>query len=701
MYKTIFFLILLFQACSKNKNVYNYPNTKEVNQFDIYHGIKVADPYRWLEDDLSKETKDWIKLQNKETFKYLKKIPYRNKIKKRIKELNDYEKIGAPFKRGKYEYFYKNTGLQNHSVLYRRPIGSLQNEQVFLDPNKFSDDGTVALRGIYFSEDYSKATYLITEGGSDWRKAITIDVESREIIEDTLKNIKFSGLSWKKNDGFYYSRYDVSNNENILSSKTQLHTVYYHTIGKPQSIDKFIFGGETNPNRYIFSFVTEDQNYLVISASTTTSGNKLYVKNLKKENSKIIQIQNNYLSEFSYVYNNENIFYFRTNKDAPNFCLISLNIYDLNKKSYIIPEKENVLRVSSGGKYFFANYLIDAKSKIEQYDLKGNFIREVILPGIGSSGGFNAKSDESELYYTFTSYIYPTTIYKYEIEKGISTLYEQPRLSFDYNDYVSKQVFYKSKDNTIIPMFLTYKKSIKKDGINPTILYGYGGFNISITPRFSATNILWLENGGIYAVPNLRGGGEYGQKWHDAGIKMNKQNVFNDFISAAEYLIENNYTSSDYLTIRGTSNGGLLVGATMTQRPDLIKVAIPAVGVLDMLRYHQFTAGAGWSYDYGTVDDSKQMFEYLKKYSPLHAIKNKIEYPATLVTTSDHDDRVVPAHSYKFIARLQKMQKGINPTLIRIQTKAGHGSVTLDQRIELESDVFAFIWNNINIKPKL
>ena len=699
-YSLLFMIVLLF-SCSKDQVAIKYPETREIGHVDIYHGVEVKDPYRWLEDDLSEETKKWVELQNKETFEYLNTIPFRNKLKKRIKDLNDYEKIGSPFKKGDYEYFYKNSGLQDHSVLFRRPVGSTTDAEVFLDPNTFSDDGTVALRGIYFSEDYLTATILITEGGSDWRKAITIEVESREVIEDTLKNIKFSGISWKGNEGFFYSSYDVQGDQSILSSKTQLHTIYYHKLGDSQENDQFIFGGNKQPNRYLFSFVTEDQNYLVISAAKTTSGNQLYVKNLKGKNNNFIQIQDNYLSECSYVFNKGNRFFLSTNFDAPNFRLVELDLSKPKIWSDVISQKENVLNVSSAGGYFFANYLVDAKSQVKQYDLKGNFIREVSLPSIGSASGFNAKKNESELYFSFTSYIYPTTIYKYDIKNGKSSLYEKPDIDFDFEDYVSKQIFFKSKDGTSVPMFITYKKGMAKSGRNPTILYGYGGFNISITPRFRATNIAWLESGGIYAVPNIRGGGEYGERWHNAGIKMNKQNVFDDFIAAAEYLIENKYTSKEYLAIRGVSNGGLLVGATITQRPDLVKVAIPAVGVLDMLRYHQFTAGAGWAYDYGTVDDSKEMFEYLKKYSPVHAIKKGITYPATLVTTSDHDDRVVPAHSYKFIAGLQKVQEGSNPTLIRIQTNAGHGSVSLDQRIELETDILAFIWNNMKINLKI
>ena len=695
------FIALLLLGCSRKELELKYPETREGDQVDSYFGVEVRDPYRWLEDDMSEETSQWVENQNVKTFEYLNTIPFRGTLKERIKELNNYEKISAPFKRGKYEYFYKNSGLQDHSILYRRLAGSTENEEVFLDPNTFSDDGTVALRGIYFSEDYSKAAYLITEGGSDWRKGIIIDIKTKEIIEDTLKNIKFSGLSWKGNEGVFYSSYKVSNQESILSSKTQLHTVYYHQLGEKQIKDKFIFGGNTHPNRYTFSFVTEDQNYLVISASTTTSGNKLFVKSLQEKNSELISIQNDYLSECSYVYNQGNQFYLSTNKDAPNFRLVTLDLSNPKKWVDVIPEKSNVLNVSTGGGYFFCNYLVDAKSQVEQYDLMGNLIYKVPLPGVGSAGGFSAKSDETELYFSFSSYIYPRTIYKYNIQKGESVLYEKPKVDFNSEDFISKQIFFESKDGTTIPMFITHKKGIINEGDNPTILYGYGGFNISITPRFSSTNIAWLENGGIYAVPNIRGGGEYGESWHLAGTKLNKQNVFDDFISAAEYLIKNKYTSEQFLAIRGVSNGGLLVGATMMQRPDLVKVAIPAVGVLDMLRYHQFTAGAGWSYDYGTADESKEMFDYLKKYSPVHAMRDGIEYPSTLVTTSDHDDRVVPAHSYKFIAGLQKVQKGQNPTLIRIQTKAGHGSVTLDQRIELETDILAFIWNNMKVTPKI
>ena len=695
------FIVFIIVGCQNNIQQINYPNTRQSDHTDVYHGVAVADPYRWLEDDMSNETAEWVKLQNKSTFGYLKKIPFRKKLEKRIKSLNNYEKVGAPFKEGDYEYFYKNSGLQNHSIVYRQPTGTNKDPEVFLDPNKFSKDGTVALRGLSFSEDASLATYMITEGGSDWRKILVIDVETKKILEDTLKNIKFSGVSWHGNKGFYYSSYDNPKDKSFLSAKTQLHKLYYHKLGTSQSSDQLVYGGEKQPNRYVSGYVTEDQDYLVISASQNTSGNQLYVMDLNNPNKSIVQLDDDYFSRCRVVDNEGNKFFLYTNIDAPKYRLISVNINRPSKWLDVIPESENVLRIGSGGGYFFANYLVDAKSEIKQFNYKGDLVRSVKLPGIGSAGGFGAKRDEKELYYSFSSYTYPSTIFKYDIEKGESTLYRKPEIDFEPSSYITEQVFYQSRDYTPIPMFITYKKGLDKNGKNPTILYGYGGFNISQTPRFSTTNIVWLENGGVYAVANLRGGGEYGEKWHLAGTKLNKQNVFDDFIFAGEYLIDNGYTSSDYLAIRGGSNGGLLVGATMIQRPDLIKVAIPAVGVMDMLRYHQFTAGAGWAADYGTADDSPEMFEYLRKYSPVHALKSNISYPATLVTTSDHDDRVVPAHSYKFIAGLQKAHIGDNPVLIRIQTNAGHGSVSMDQRMKLSADIFAFIWKNMGITPKL
>ena len=688
-------------GCQNNVQQINYPDTRESDHVDIYHGVEVADPYRWLEDDMSDETANWVKTQNKSTFRYLNKIRFRRKLEKRIKSLNNYEKVGAPFKEGEYEYFYKNTGLQNHSIVYRQPVGNSEKTEVFLDPNKFSKDGTVALRGLSFSEDASLATYMITEGGSDWRKILVIDVETQKIIEDTLKDVKFSGVSWRGNKGFYYSSYDNPKDKSVLSAKTQLHKLYYHKLGTLQSADQLVYGGEKQPNRYISGYVTEDQNYLVISASQNTSGNQIYVMDLNSPNQTIVQLEDDYFSRCSVVDNDGNKFFLYTNIDAPNYRLISVKLNRPSKWVDVIPESENVLRVGSGGGYFFANYLVDAKSEIKQFNYKGALVRTVKLPGIGSAGGFGAKKDEKELYYSFSSYTYPSTTFKYDIENGESSLYRKPDIDFEPSNYVTEQVFYQSKDFTKIPMFITYKKGLERNGQNPTILYGYGGFNISLTPRFSATNIVWLENGGVYAVANLRGGGEYGEKWHLAGTKLNKQNVFDDFIFAGEFLVDNGYTSNEYLAIRGGSNGGLLVGATMIQRPDLMKVAIPAVGVMDMLRYHQFTAGAGWAADYGTADDSPEMFEYLRKYSPVHALVSGVSYPATLVTTSDHDDRVVPAHSFKFIAGLQKAHTGDNPVLIRIQTNAGHGSVSMDQRMKLSADIFAFIWNNMGVTPKL
>jgi len=693
----LFLIIFFLFACQNQQQTIVYPDSRMSDHIDTYFGTDVPDPYRWMEDDMSDETADWVTNQNKVTFKFLNKISYRKRLKGRIKQLNNYEKIGAPFIEGDYEYYYKNSGLQNHSIVYRKELKDNSNTEVFIDPNTFSSDGTVALRGISFTKDASLAAYMITEGGSDWRKIIVIDTKTKEIVEDTLKDVKFSGVSWRANAGFYYSSYINPKNTSELSAKTQLHRLYYHKLGTPQSSDVLIYGGNKQPNRYISGYVTEDQNYLVISASQNTSGGQLYIKDLA--NDELILLQEDYFSEASVVHNKGRNFYLYTNIGAPNGRVVSVNLSSPSSWKNVIPEKENVLRASQGGGYLFANYLIDARTEIEQLDMSGNLIRQIELPGIGSAGGFSAKKDDKELYYSFRSFTYPSTIYKYNIESGLSELYNKSNIDFNSEDYITKQIFYNSKDDTKVPMFITHKKDIELNGKNPTILYGYGGFNISLTPSFSATNLVWLENGGVYAVANLRGGGEYGKKWHKAGTKLNKQNVFDDFISAAEYLIEEKYTSSDFLATRGGSNGGLLVGATMLQRPDLMRVAIPAVGVLDMLRYHQFTAGAGWADDYGTADDSPEMFQYLKNYSPVHAIKEGVVYPSTLITTSDHDDRVVPAHSFKFAAGLQKSHVGSNPVMIRIQTNAGHGSVSMEQRMDLAADIYSFIWYNMGVKP--
>lgn len=698
-------LILVLIGCQENPKKENekltvtYPDTKKVDTVDTYFGVEVKDPYRWLEDDRSEETAEWVKAENEVTFGYLNNIPFREDLKKRLSDAWNYEKVGAPFKEGDYTYFFKNDGLQNQYVLYQYKTGEdPSTAKVFLDPNTFTKDGTTSLDAVRFSKDGSKLAYSISEGGSDWRKVLVMNTETRELIGDTLKDVKFSGLSWKGEDGFYYSSYDKPEGSE-LSAKTDQHKVYYHKLGTPQSEDDVIFGATPEEkHRYVGATVTQDDKYLIISASISTSGNKLFIKDLEKPNSSFVTILDHTNTDSYILENVGSKLYIVTNMDAPNKKIVTVDANNPSPKNWkdFLPETENVLNPSKGGGSFFANYMVDAVSKVMQYDYNGKLIREIDLPGIGSAGGFGAKKEETELYYSFTNYITPGSIYKYNIETGDSELFIKPEIDFNPENFESKQIFYTSKDGTKVPMIITHKKGLELNGKNPTILYGYGGFNISLTPSFSIANAVWMEQGGVYAVPNLRGGGEYGKKWHDAGTKMQKQNVFDDFIAAAEYLIENNYTSSDYLAIRGGSNGGLLVGATMTQRPDLMKVALPAVGVLDMLRYHTFTSGAGWAYDYGTSEDNKEMFEYLKGYSPLHNVKEGVEYPATLVTTGDHDDRVVPAHSFKFAAELQAKQAGDNPVLIRIETDAGHGAGTpVSKTIEQYADIFGFTLFNM------
>ncbi len=674
----------------------NYPTTQKVDTVDTYFGTEVKDPFRWLEDDRSPETEAWVKEQNAVTFGYLDQIPFREDLKNRLEKLWNYEKLGSPFKEGDYTYFYKNDGLQNQYVVYRKKDGS--EEEVFLDPNTFSEDGTTSLMSLNFTKDGSKAAYLISEGGSDWRKGIVIDAESREVVEDTLVDIKFSGISWKGNEGFFYSSYDKPKGSE-LSAKTDQHKLYYHKLGTPQSEDKIIFGGiPKEKHRYVGGSVSEDEKYLFISASTSTSGNKLFLMDLTQPDSDLVTVLDHTDSDTYVIENIGSKLYLVTNMGAPNKKIVVTDAATPTPENWadFIPETEHVLTTGTGGGYFFAEYMVDAISKVLQYDYDGNLVREVGLPGVGSANGFGGKKDEKEFYFSFTNYNTPSSSYKYNVENGTYEQYWKPEIDFNPEDYESEQVFYASKDGTKVPMIITYKKGVELNGKNPTILYGYGGFNISLTPSFSIVNAVWMEQGGVYAVPNLRGGGEYGKKWHIAGTKQQKQNVFDDFIAAAEYLIENKYTSKEYLAIRGGSNGGLLVGATMTQRPDLMQVALPAVGVLDMLRYHTFTAGAGWAYDYGTSEESEDMFNYLKGYSPLHNIKTGTAYPATLVTTGDHDDRVVPAHSFKFAAELQEKQAGENPTLIRIETNAGHGAGTpVSKTIEQYADIFGFTFFNM------
>ena len=668
--------------------VIQYPQTKKGETVNVYFDTKVADPYRWLEDDKSAETASWVKAQNEVTYDYLSRIPFREALKSRMEKLWNYEKIGAPTKEGKYTYYYKNNGLQNQSVMYRKDAKGV--ESIFLDPNTFSKKGTTSLGGVDFSKDGSKVAYSISEGGSDWRKVILIDAESNKILEDTLVDVKFSGVSWKGNEGFYYSSYDKPKGSE-LSAKTDQHKLYFHKLGTPQKEDVVIFG-LNEKRRYVGGYVTEDNRFLVISASNSTYGNELYIQDLTKPNAPIVTIVDNFNSDNSIIENEGEKLFIDTDLNAPNKRIVTVDVNNPKPENWkdFIPETENVLSTTTGGGYFFANYMKDAISMIKQYDYSGKLIREIQLPGVGTAGGFSGKKAEKTLYYSFTNYTTPGSIFAFEPKSGKSEVYQKPKVDFKSDDYVSTQVFYTSKDGTKIPMIITHKKGIKLNGKNPTILYGYGGFNISLTPSFSISNAIWMENGGVYAVANLRGGGEYGKKWHDAGIKMQKQNVFDDFIAAAEYLIAQKYTSSDFLAIRGGSNGGLLVGAAMTQRPDLMKVALPAVGVMDMLRYHTFTSGAGWAYDYGTSQDSKEMFEYLKGYSPVNNVKKGTHYPATMVTTGDHDDRVVPAHSFKFAAELQEKQAGTNPVLIRIDVKAGHGAgkstaATIQENVDIQA----------------
>jgi prolyl oligopeptidase len=698
---TLFFAATVFVACKNEATPeldmsVTYPETKKVDTVDTYFGEQIADPYRWLEDDRSTETEAWVKAQNKVTFGYLDKIPFRKQLKERMEKLWNYEKISAPFKEGNYTYFYKNNGLQNQSVLYRKDKNG--KEEIFLDPNTFSKDGTTSLGGINFSKDGSLVAYAISEGGSDWRKVIVLKADTKEIIGDTIVDVKFSGLSWYKNEGFYYSSYDKPKGSE-LSAKTDQHKLYFHKLGTAQKEDKVIFG-LNEKRRYVGGYVTDDENYLIISASNSTSGNELYYKDLTK-NGPIVNLVNNFNNDHDVLDNEGTKFYLVTNYNAPNKKVVTFDLKNPKMDNWIdfIPETENVLSPSTGGGYIFAEYMKDAVTFVQQYDYTGKLIRDIELPGVGSAGGFGGKKEETTLYYSFTNYITPGTIYSYEPKSGKSTVYQKPKVDFKSEDYESKQVFYTSKDGTKVPMIITYKKGTNLDGKNPTMLYGYGGFNVSLTPAFSIANAVWLENGGIYAVANLRGGGEYGKKWHDAGTQMQKQNVFDDFIAAAEYLIKEKYTSSDFLAIKGGSNGGLLVGATLTQRPELMKVAIPQVGVLDMLRYHAFTAGAGWAYDYGTSEQSAEMFQYIKGYSPVHNVKAGTQYPATMVTTGDHDDRVVPAHSFKFAAELQAKQTGNNPTLIRIDVNAGHGAGKSTEAIINEQvDIQAFSLFNMGIR---
>ena len=681
----------------QNQTPIKYPITEKGTEIDTYFDTQVPDPYRWLEDDRSAETASWVKAQNKLTFDYLDQIPFRASIKTRMEQLWNYQKESAPFKEGNFTYYYKNNGLQNQSVLYRKDATG--KEEIFLDPNTFSTDGTTSMGEISFSKDGSFLAYSISEGGSDWRKVIILNAISKLQIDQTLIDVKFSGLSWLGNQGIFYSSYSKPKGSE-LSAKTDQHKLYFHSIGTKQKADKVIFG-ESQKRRYVGGKVTEDDRFLVITAANTTYGNELYIKDLSKPNSPIVPITTNFESSNYLIDNQGDQLFIETDLHAPNKRIVKTTVQNPTAENWVdfIPETQNVLNISTAGGSFFAHYMQDAVSVVVQYDGNGQKIRTIALPNLGTASGFSGKKKESLVYYTFTNYTTAGTIYTLDTKTGVSSLYRKSKIDFKAENYETQQVFYTSKDGTKIPMMITHKKGIILNGKNPTILYGYGGFNISLTPSFSIANAVWMENGGIYAVANLRGGGEYGKKWHDAGTQQQKQNVFDDCIAAAEYLIANKFTSSNFLALRGGSNGGLLVGAVMAQRPDLMQVALPAVGVLDMLRYHTFTAGAGWSYDYGTAQDSREMFDYLKGYSPLHNLKAGTHYPATLITTGDHDDRVVPAHSFKFAAELQAKQTGHNPTLIRIDVKAGHGAgKSLAATIQENVDIQAFTLFNMGVR---
>ncbi|MCG9540144.1 prolyl oligopeptidase family serine peptidase [Vibrio parahaemolyticus] len=674
----------------------HYPNTRKDSVVDTYFGHDIADPYRWLEDDRSEETAQWVSGQNSVTFDFLGQIPYRQQIRDLVANSQNYEKYSQPFVRGDYTYFYKNDGLQNQSVLYRRK-GEGEAE-VFLDPNTLSEEGTTSLGEVSFSKDYRLVAYSISEGGSDWRKIFVIDTETKEQLEPEIVDAKFTSISWLGSKGFYYSSYDKPQGSE-LSARTEYHKLYYHELGTPQSEDKVIFGEQgAQIHRYVSGTTTTDDRFLIISGAESTSGNRLFYIDLQSDSQAIVTLRDTTQGDTYLIDSQDETLLLYTNLDAPNGKVVSYNT-QTEQWADVIAEQEQPLEISKGGGYLFATYMVDVLSKVQQFTYQGEWIRDVELPGEGTAYGLAGKKEETTLYYTFTNYVTPPTIFSFDVESGASTLYQESKAPFDRNEYESKQVFYTSKDGTQVPMVISYKKGISLDGSAPTMLYGYGGFNISLTPMFSGNVANWLELGGIYAVANMRGGGEYGKAWHNAGTQQQKQNVFDDFIAAAEYLIENDYTSSERLAIRGGSNGGLLVGACMTQRPELFKVALPAVGVLDMLRYHTFTSGEGWKYDYGTSEQSEAMFRYLLGYSPVHNVKEGVQYPATLVTTADHDDRVVPAHSYKFIAELQDKQQGKNPVLIRIDVNAGHGAgMPLSKQIELTTDVYAFTLYNMGIE---
>jgi len=692
-------------ACNQGKKpaekitLMKYPETIKDSTTDNYFGTKIADPYRWLENDTSAETKKWVDAENKITQNYLSQIPYREAIKRRLTEIWNYPKETAPFKVGEYYFFTKNDGLQNQSVWFiKKGLGA--EEELFLDPNTLTADGTASVSLLGFSNDKKYLAYAVAQSGSDWSNIYIMEIDTKKKLSDELKWTKFSGAAWK-GDGFYYSRYDEPVKGMVLSAANKFQKVYFHKLGEAQNADKLIFEDKTNPNLYFGAEVTEDEHFLVLYASAGTSGNSLYVQDLKDTDGKISLLVKGFENNHSIINNVGSKLLLNTDLGAPNNQVVLIDPKKPEPENWekIIPESELALEgVGSGGGFLWASYLKDASTNIIQFDVTGKRIREVKLPDIGTVSGFGGFKDDREFFYSFTNFTTPGTTYRYNIGKGESTLYRKSALKFNNEDYETKQIFYSSKDGTKVPMFIVHKKGIKLDGNNPVFLYAYGGFQVSLTPAFSLSRMLFLEHGGIYVQPSLRGGSEYGEAWHKAGMLEKKQNVFDDFIAAAEYLVKEKYTNPSKIAISGGSNGGLLVGACMTQRPELFKVALPAVGVLDMLRYHKFTVGWGWVVEYGS-SDKKEDFDYLIKYSPLHNIKPGVNYPATLITTADHDDRVVPAHSFKFAATLQEKYKGEKPMLIRIETNAGHGAGKPTAKlIEEATDSWSFVFQNLEIK---
>ena len=710
MYKTVAILLIFsFISCSNNNDnskenmiKVDYPQTKKDSSVvDNYHGTEVPDPYRWLEIDTAAEVEQWVVEQNKVTEGYLSQIEYREAIEERYTKLFDYVKLSSPFKVGEYYFFSRNDGLQNQAVIYYQK-GIDGEPEVFLDPNSLSEDGTVSVSLIGFSEDDKYVAYSQSSGGSDWQEIHVMEVATKSKMPDVLKWVKFSGANWY-DGGFFYSRYPEPQEGAELSGANKFHSVYYHKLGDDQSKDKLVYKNENEPNLFHWTSITEDRSYLVMYVSTGTDGFETHYMDLNSDDSNFVKLFDGFSNKSTVVDNVGNSFLVRTDIDAPKYRLIKVDLDAPEKDNWtdVIPESKYLMQgVSTGGGKLWASYLKDATTRIMRYDYDGDKKKSISLPGLGSAYGFGGRKDDDHFFYSFTSFTIPNTIYKFDIASGESEPFFESELEFDPADYTEKQVFYKSKDGTEIPMFIVHKRDLILNGENPTYLYAYGGFNVNMTPSFSTSRIILLENGGVFAMPNLRGGGEYGEEWHKAGMLHNKQNVFDDFIAAAEYLIDTRYTSKDKLAIAGGSNGGLLVGACMTQRPELYAAAFPAVGVMDMLRYHKFTIGWGWVPEYGSSDDPEH-FENLLSYSPLHNLKEGVSYPATMITTADHDDRVVPAHSFKFGARLQECHEGDAPVLLRIETDAGHGAGKPTSKIiEEEADRWSFFFHNTNSPVK-